>query len=131
MVTARVPAGARLSVGVVGASAVVSGIRGRTELRGVSGHTHTGRADRGGAHADTVSGAVEAQGLAGPLRFHSVSGGLTVLSGAGGSIKGDTVSGDMIIDVDSWTARTDVNLNTVSGEVALRLPAGHRTRKST
>lgn len=122
VVTARVPAGVALTVGVVGANAVVSGVRGRTELRGVSGHS-TLAGLSGEVSADTVSGAVEAQGLAGPLRFHSVSGDLTVLSAAGGSIKGDSVSGDMIIDVDSWTARTDVNLNTVSGEVALRLPS--------
>jgi hypothetical protein len=121
VVTARVPAGVRLNVGVVGASAVVSGIRGATAVQGVSGHT-TLAGLTGEVRTDTVSGAVEAQGLTGPLRFHSVSGGLTVLSAAGGSIKGDSVSGDMIIDVGSWTTRTDVNLNTVSGEIALRLP---------
>ena len=121
VVTARVPAEARLSVGVVGASAVVSGIRGKTEIRGVSGGT-TLAGLTGEVRADTVSGAVEAQGLTGPLRFHSVSGELTVLSGAGGAVQGDSVSGDMIIDVGAWTGRTDVRLNTVSGEVALRLP---------
>jgi hypothetical protein len=127
VVTARVPAGVQLSVGVVGASAVVSGIRGRTEVRGVSGDT-TLAGLSGEVRADTVSGAVEAQGLAGPLRFNSVSGGLTVLSAAGAAIKGDSVSGDMIIDVTRWTGRPDVTLNTVSGEVALRLPPDTDTR---
>lgn len=123
VVTARVPAGVRLGVGVVGASAVVSGVRGRTAVQGVSGDT-TLAGLSGEVRADTVSGAVEAQGLVGPLMFNSVSGGLTVLCSAGGPLKGDSVSGDMIIDVDSWTAGTDVNLNTVSGEIALRLPSG-------
>jgi hypothetical protein len=121
VVTARVPADVRLGVGVVGASAVVSGIRGRTDVRGVSGDT-TLAGLSGEVRADTVSGAVEAQGLSGPLRFHSVSGGLTVLCSAGGPIDGDSVSGDMIIDLDSWGPGTDIALNTVSGEVALRLP---------
>jgi hypothetical protein len=122
VVTARVPAGVRLGVGVVSASAVVSGIRGRTAVQGVSGDT-TLAGLTGEVRADTVSGAVEAQGLAGPLRFNSVSGHLTVLCATGGAIRGDSVSGDMIIDVDSWSARPEIKLNTVSGEVALRLPA--------
>jgi hypothetical protein len=122
VVTARVPVGVTLGVGVVAASAVVSGIRGRTTVQGVSGDT-TLAGLTGEVRADTVSGAVEAQGLAGPLRFNSVSGCLTVLSATGGAIRGDSVSGDMIIDVDTWTTRPEVKLNTVSGEVALRLPA--------
>ena len=43
--------------------------------------------------ADTVSGNVEAQAVTGDLRFNSVSGDLTVVEGAGASVRADSVSG--------------------------------------
>ena len=124
VVSVSVPAGTRLTVGVVGASAVVSGITGRTEVRGVSGGaTLVGLT--GPVRADTVSGDVETQGLTGGLRFNSVSGDLTVLDGGGDGVRADSVSGSMIVDLapgDGAAPPTDVHLTTVSGEVALRLP---------
>lgn len=128
VVSVSVPAQVRLTVGVVGASAVVSGIRGRTEVRGVSGGvTLVGL--RGEVYADTVTGGVEAQALTGPLRMHSVSGDLTVIDGRGADVDADSVSGDMILDLgsagDGSAAPADaasVRLSTVSGAVAVRLP---------
>jgi hypothetical protein len=121
VVSVTVPAATRVEVGVVGASAVVSGISGRTDLRGVTGgSTLVGLT--GPVRADTVSGDVEAQAVTGDLRFHSVSGDLTVIDGAGGSVRADSVSGGMVIDVDPTAKGADINLTTVSGEVAIRLP---------
>lgn len=126
VVSVSVPATVRLSVKVVGASAVVSGITGHADVRSVSGDS-TLVAMAGPVRAETVSGSVETQGLGGRLRFNTVSGDLTVVDGAGSGIKADSVSGDMILDLGDGRASmgpdgTDVALTSVSGEVAVRLP---------
>ncbi|MFF1734492.1 DUF4097 domain-containing protein [Streptomyces sp. NPDC058247] len=121
VVSLAVPAGTAVEVGVVGAGAVVSGIRGRTEVKGVTGDT-TLVGVAGDVRTDTVSGNVEAQAVTGELRFHSVSGDLTVVEGAGPSVRAESVSGSMIVDLDPADRATDVNLTSVSGEIAIRLP---------
>ncbi|MEU6012909.1 DUF4097 family beta strand repeat-containing protein [Streptomyces sp. NPDC047515] len=121
VVSLAVPAGATVEVGVVGAGAVVSGIRGRTDIRGVTGDTTlVGLA--GPVRAETVSGSMEAQSVTGELRFQTVSGDLTVVEGAGTSVRAESVSGNMVLDLDPTGRPTDVRLTTVSGEVAIRLP---------
>ncbi|MFJ8188909.1 DUF4097 family beta strand repeat-containing protein [Streptomyces sp. NPDC096094] len=120
VVSLAVPTGTRLKVGVVSAAAVVSGLDGRAEVRGVSGDT-TLVSLAGPVRADTVSGNVEAQALTGDLRFNSVSGDLTVVE-AGSSVRADSVSGSMIVDLDSAGGPTDISLTSVSGEIAIRLP---------
>ncbi|MEU7635736.1 DUF4097 family beta strand repeat-containing protein [Streptomyces sp. NPDC039016] len=120
VVSVTVPATTRVEVGVVGAGAVVSGISGRTELRGVNGDsTLVGLS--GPVRADTVAGNVEAQALTGNLQFNSVSGDLTVVEGIGGAVHADSVSGDMVLDLDP-AAGAEIDLTTVSGEIAIRLP---------
>jgi hypothetical protein len=121
VVSLAVPAGATVEVGVVGAGAVVSGMRGRTDIRGVTGDT-TLVGISGPVRADTVSGSLEAQAVTGALRFHSVSGDLTVIEGAGSSVRAESVSGDMVIDLNPVGNPTDIKLTTVSGEIAIRLP---------
>lgn len=121
VVSLAVPAGSSVEVGVVGAGAVVSGIRGRTEVRGVTGDT-TLVGLSGAVQGDTVSGSLEAQAVTGDLRFHSVAGDLTVVDGAGSSVRAESVSGDMVLDLDPSGKPTDIRLATVSGEIAIRLP---------
>ncbi|MCG7529075.1 DUF4097 family beta strand repeat-containing protein [Streptomyces sp. OfavH-34-F] len=121
VVSLAVPAGASVEVGVVGAGAFVSGVRGRTEVRGVTGDTTLVKLS-GPVGAETVSGSVEAQSVTGDLRFHSVSGDLTVVEGSGASVQADSVSGGMVLDLDPAGKPTDIRLNTVSGEIAIRLP---------
>ncbi|MFE1298457.1 DUF4097 domain-containing protein [Streptomyces sp. NPDC058731] len=121
VVSLAVPARTRVEVGVVGAAAMVSGIDGRAEVKGVTGDT-TLVGLGGPVRADTVSGSVEAQALSGELRFSSVSGDLTVVDGSGSSVRADSVSGSMIVDLDPAAHPTDVNLTSVSGEIAIRLP---------
>ncbi|WP_063837425.1 DUF4097 family beta strand repeat-containing protein, partial [Streptomyces sp. NRRL WC-3549] len=119
VVSLAVPAGAAVEVGVIGAGAVVSGIQGRTELRGINGDsTLVGLS--GPVRAETVSGGLEAQAVTGDLRFQSVSGDLTVVEGAGTSVRAESVSGDMVVDLDTAAEPTDIRLTTVSGEVAIR-----------
>ncbi|MFF3640282.1 DUF4097 domain-containing protein [Streptomyces sp. NPDC002564] len=121
VVSLAVPAATRVEVGVVGAGAMVSGIAGHAEVKGVTGDT-TLLGLAGPVRADTVSGSLEAQGVTGDLRFNSVSGSLTVVEAAGSSVRADSVSGSMIVDLDPAGSRTDVALTSVSGEIAIRLP---------
>ncbi|MFI6208858.1 DUF4097 family beta strand repeat-containing protein [Streptomyces sp. NPDC051041] len=120
VVSLAVPADTRVEVGVVGAGAVVSGLRGQSVLRGVTGDT-TLVGLSGPVRADTVSGNLEAQAVTGCLRFNSVSGDLTVVEGSGPSVRADSVSGSMIVDLDP-DGPADVRLTSVSGEIAIRLP---------
>ncbi|GAA3499403.1 DUF4097 family beta strand repeat-containing protein [Streptomyces prasinosporus] len=120
VVSLAVPARTRVEVGVVGAGAVVSGIRGPAVVKGVAGDT-TLVALSGPVRAETVSGNLEAQSVTGDLRFASVSGDLTVVEGSGSSVRADSVSGSMIVDLDP-DGPTDVRLTSVSGEIAIRLP---------
>ncbi|MEJ8637360.1 MULTISPECIES: DUF4097 family beta strand repeat-containing protein [Streptomyces] len=126
VVSLAVPSRARVEVGVVGAGAVVSGIKGATSVRGVSGDTTLVRLS-GDVHAESVSGNLEAHSVTGGLRYNSVSGDLTVIEGAGSSVRAESVSGDMVVDLtvldaDGVPKPTDIKLTTVSGEVAIRLP---------
>ncbi|MFF5769488.1 DUF4097 domain-containing protein [Streptomyces californicus] len=121
VVSLVVPTAASVEVGVVGAAAVVSGVAGRTEVRGVHGDaTLVGLT--GAVRGESVSGSLEAQGVTGDLRFHSVSGDLTVVDGAGASVRAESVSGDMVLDLDPAGQPTDIRLTSVSGEIAIRLP---------
>ncbi|MFD9729851.1 DUF4097 domain-containing protein [Streptomyces sp. NPDC059072] len=123
-VTLMVPAATHVRVGVVDATTFVSGISGGTDVNGVSGDA-TLVALSGQVKAHTVSGSVEAQSVTGELGFHSVSGGLTVVDGTATNVRADSVSGDMLIDLDldPVAARpVDIALNSVSGQVAIRLP---------
>jgi hypothetical protein len=120
VVSLAVPADARVEVGVVGAAAVVSGIRGRSVVKGVTGDT-TLVGLSGPVRADTVAGNLEAQAVTGDLQFHSVSGDLTVVDGSGPFVRAESVSGSMIVDLDP-DGPTDVGLTSVSGEIAIRLP---------
>ncbi|MBT2439103.1 DUF4097 family beta strand repeat protein [Streptomyces sp. ISL-36] len=124
VVSVAVPAGTDVEVGVVGAGAVISGIKGRTDVRGVTGDT-TLVGLSGPVRAESVSGSLEAQSVTGALRVNSVTGDLTVIEGAGASVKADTVSGDMVVDLDLGDLAgppADIRLTSVSGEVAIRLP---------
>ncbi|MFF9776618.1 DUF4097 domain-containing protein [Streptomyces sp. NPDC013978] len=121
LVSLAVPTGTRVEVGVVGATAVVSGLGGRTEVKGVSGDT-TLVGLSGPVRATTVSGSVEAQALTGDLRLSSVSGDLTVIEGSCPTVKADSVSGAIILDLDPTGGPTDIGLSSVSGEIAIRLP---------
>ncbi|MEU8519272.1 DUF4097 family beta strand repeat-containing protein [Streptomyces sp. NBC_01216] len=124
VVSLAVPASADVEVGAVGAGTVISGIKGRTHVRGVSGDT-TLLGLSGPVHAESVSGDLEAHSVTGALRVNSVTGDVTVIEGSGGSVKAETVSGDMVIDLDTPdpdAPSTDIRLSSVSGEVAVRLP---------
>ncbi|HET7718478.1 MAG TPA: DUF4097 family beta strand repeat-containing protein [Acidimicrobiales bacterium] len=121
LISLTVPAGTRVEVGAVGATAVISGVEGRTQVKGISGDT-TLVGLSGPVRATTVSGNVEAQALTGDVRLSSVSGDLTVIEGSCPTLKADSVSGSIILDLDPVGGPADVGLTSVSGEIAIRLP---------
>lgn len=121
VVSLAVPTGTHVEVGVVGAAAVVSGTDGRVQVKGVTGDTTLVRV-AGPVRVETVSGNLEAQAVTGDLHFNSVSGDLTVVEGSGTSVRAESVSGSMIVDLDATGSPTDVRLSNVSGEIAVRLP---------
>ena len=120
-VTVTVPRKCPTQVGVVSASAVMSGISSRASVKSVSGGI-TLDGVTGDVDANTVSGALEAQGINGKLNFNTVSGDLTLADGWLERLDANGVSGDVTADVD-LDPLGGLHVTTVSGEVTLRLPA--------
>jgi Putative adhesin len=120
-VTVSVPRKCQAQVGVVSATAVMSGISARASVKSVSGGI-TLDGVTGDVDANTVSGAVEAQGINGKLNFNTVSGDLTLAEGWLERLDVNGVSGDVTADLD-LDPLGGMQVNTVSGEVVLRLPA--------
>lgn len=120
VVSVSVPEGVRLTAGVISAVTVVSGIRGPAEIRGVSSAVTlvglTGPVD-----VRTVTGDVEGQAVSGPLRFTSASGGLTLLDGPA-RVEAESVSGRLMLDLAPTVTAPELQLNSVSGGVAVRFP---------
>jgi Toastrack DUF4097 len=125
-ITVMVPRECPTQLGVVSASAVVSGICAPTSVKSVSGKI-TLDGMNGVLDAKTVSGDVEAQGLAGRVSFNSLSGDLTLADGDVERLDAKTVSGRVTADLDPGDG-AKLRVATVSGEVAIRLPAQASTR---
>lgn len=125
-VTVMVPRECPAQLGVVSAGAVVAGMSARTSLKSVSGDV-TLDGVTGTVDADTVSGNVEAEGLDGSVVFRSVSGDLALADGRLERLDAKTVSGRVIADVE-LTPACELRARTLTGDVALRLPAGTSAR---
>ncbi|MGS2648015.1 DUF4097 family beta strand repeat-containing protein [Streptosporangium sp. LJ11] len=115
-----VPKDCPVNVGVVSASAVVTGFEGHTSVRSVSGGIVLDGVS-GEINADTVSGDVESRGLVGDLSFKSISGDLTVAQGTPRRLSVTTVSGRITADLE-LPPTGHVTMNSVSGDIVLRLP---------
>jgi Putative adhesin len=125
-VTVTVPRKCPTQVGVVSATAVLSGLSARASVKSVSGGI-TLDGVTGDIDANTVSGALEAQGVNGRLNFRTVSGDLTLAEGWLERLDAHAVSGDVTADVD-LDPLGGLQVTTVSGEVTLRLPAASDTK---
>ena len=116
-ISVAVPRGISLSLGVVSAGALVSGIENDARLSTVSGDiivdTHTGELT-----INSVSGDVQVRGLTGPALANSVSGDVA-LTGEIRKATIDTVSGSLVVDATG--AVNTIALNTVSGNSTVRL----------
>ncbi|BDZ39666.1 DUF4097 family beta strand repeat-containing protein [Microbacterium suwonense] len=116
-ISVAVPREIALTLGVVSAGALVSGIRNDIRLNTVSGDIIADGVS-GDLTANSVSGDVQIRGLTGSVVANSVSGDVAV-TGTLRKATIDTVSGAILIDAIG-DANT-VNLNTVSGGVTVRL----------
>jgi hypothetical protein len=125
-VTVTVPAGCPTQLGVVNASAIVSGISASISAKSVSGDI-TLDGVTGSVDAKTVSGDLEARGVNGEVAFNSVSGGLTLAGGVVSRLAAKTVSGQVTADID-LRDRAGLKVTTVSGDVAVRVPASASAR---
>ena len=110
-ISVAVPRSVALNLGVVSASALVSGIRNDARLNTVSGDIIVDGLT-GDLTVNAVSGDVQIRELVGALGANSVSGDVAA-TGALRKATIDTVSGSML--VDSTGDLHAVNLNTVSG----------------
>jgi hypothetical protein len=120
VITVTVPRDCPVQLNLVSADAVVTGLAARTSIRSAAGDVTldgvTGHID-----ANTASGQIEAQGLDGAVNFTSVSGDLTLAGGSVDRLGARTVSGRIAADV-ALVGDRSLAVNTVTGEVALRLP---------
>ena len=126
-VTVTVPRTCPTQLGVVSATAVLSGISAKASVKSVSGEI-TLDGLTGDVDAHTVSAALEAQDLNGKLSFNTVSGDLALADGWLERLDINSVSGDVTADID-LDPLGGMHATTVSGEVTLRLPA--ETPRST
>lgn len=119
-ISVAVPRHLALNLGVVSASALVSGLETDAKLNTVSGDIIVDGLT-GDLSVNAVSGDVQIRGLAGALSANSVSGDVA----ATGTIRKasiDTVSGAALIDSDG--SIQSAAFNTVSGTTTLRLDEG-------
>jgi len=125
-VTITVPAGCPIQLGVLSASAVVTGLHAGAAVKGMSGDI-TLDGVTGDVSAETMSGEVAACEIDGEIHFKSMSGGLTLAGGSVDSLAAETITGQVTADV-SLGQGGSVRVSTMSGEVTLRLPADSDAR---
>jgi len=116
-ISIAVPRAIALTLGVVSAGALVSGIRNDAKLNTVSGDL-IADGITGDLTANSVSGDVQVRGLTGSVNANSVSGDVAV-TGTLRKATVDTVSGSVL--VDAIGDMNTINLNTVSGAMTVRL----------
>jgi hypothetical protein len=124
-ITVTVPTGCPVQLGVVSASAVVSGLSARASIKSLSGDV-TLEGVSGKVDAQTIAGDLEAVGLTGSIGFTTVSGELGLAGGRLDRLTARGVSGQVTADVDLNTG-SRVQIGTVSGAVTLRLPGAADT----
>jgi DUF4097 and DUF4098 domain-containing protein YvlB len=120
-VTITVPADCPIKLGVLSASAIVSGLRSGAAVRGMSGDV-TLDCVAGNVEAETMSGEIAARDIDGEFRFKSMSGGLVLADGWLDRLEANTMSGPIAADV-ALRDGGNVHVSTMSGDVTLRLPA--------
>lgn len=119
--TLSLPARADVTVSTVSAATLVTGRQATTRVRTVSGDCVLSGL-RGPIVLTTVSGDTDGEDLQGDLRVKTVSGAVTVRSSEFASLGVTTTSGHLAFDLSS--GRSKVDINSVSGDVTLRVPAG-------
>ena len=115
-----VPRDVALKLGVVSASALVTGLQEDANLSTVSGELTTDGI-AGDLQLNAVSGELTARNHYGTINAHTVSGDITA-TGTVLAFASDGVSGDVFLDLADIP--DTVKINTVSGNVTTRLEPG-------
>ena len=126
-----------LDIGGVSGDLTIEQVRERIRIRNVSGQIELTDA-KGRIRVKSVSGDIEVDNAHGPAQYHSISGSIIlkdvseelnletvsgdieVIDGVISSARGHTVSGDIDLEV-TMLDRADIDFDTVSGSVRLRL----------
>jgi len=117
-ISVAVPRDIALTLGVVSASALVSGLAETARLNTVSGDLIVD-AHAGDLTINAVSGDVQAQRFDGAFSANSVSGDVAV-AGTPARVSIDTMAGALVVDA---SAPVDtIGLNTAAGNATVRLP---------
>lgn len=119
-ITVTVPPDCPVSLNLVAAGGVVTGIAAKTTVRSATGDV-TLHNVVGDVEANTVSGNVEAQGLDGRVTFISASGELALAGGSVDRLSARTVSGRISADLELLGDGT-AEIQTVTADVTVRLP---------
>ncbi|MGN6127352.1 MAG: DUF4097 family beta strand repeat-containing protein [Humibacter sp.] len=119
-VTILVPRDVSLKLGVVSATALVSGLVTDAKLNTVNGEI-TADGLIGDLDLNTVSGELTARDHRGEITVHTVSGDITV-SGSVPKFSAESVSANVYLDL--FDVPYNINTNTVSGDVTLRIDDG-------
>jgi DUF4097 and DUF4098 domain-containing protein YvlB len=118
-VSILVPREVSLKLGVVSATALVSGLRQGADLSTVSGDLATDGI-AGDLQLNSVSGELSARNHSGRIVAHTVSGDMTV-TGPVESYASDGVSANVFLDLAGTP--DSIKINTVTGKVTARLEA--------
>lgn len=119
-VSVLVPRDVAVTLGVVSASALLSGVRGDAKVSTVSGDVVLDGVT-GSLSVDSVSGEVTLREHDGTVSVHTVSGDVTA-AGAIRRFRADSVSADLLVDASG--VPDEIAANTVAGAVTVRLDAG-------
>ena len=118
-VSVMVPRGIRVKLGVVSATALLSGVTEDASLSTVSGDLVIDGVT-GDLSLNSVSGELTIRNHTGKISAHSVSGDITA-AGTLHAFSSDSVSGSVFLDTTGIADQ--ISVNTVSGAVTLRLEA--------
>jgi hypothetical protein len=115
-----VPRSVAVKLGVVSASALISGLESDASVSSVSGDIIVDGVT-GDLSYNTVGGELSARDHEGKITAKSVGGDI-MASGKVASFGGDSVSGNVMLDVNG--VPDEIRVNTVGGNVTVRLDEG-------
>ncbi len=119
-ISIMVPRDVELKFGVVSANALISGLAHSARVSTVSGDVVVDN-HRGDLELNAVSGEISVRNHSGRIVAHTVSGDVTATGGIA-SFTSDGVSGNVFLDLTGIPE--EVRVNTVSGDVTVRLEPG-------
>lgn len=123
-ITIAVPRDVALTFGVVSASALISGLTADASISTVNGEVVIDGLS-GDLQVNGVNGEISIRNHRGTITAHTISGDITV-SGEVMKFTADTVAGDVFLDVAAVPDK--IRVNTVSGDVTVRLESGVPTQ---